>query len=289
MPTLPGTSGVNSRSSRVAVSYRRRLTRARLPAGTVPDRNGEEGSSPPEGALAVRCARTGAARGSDGTDSHGGTMLNPFEIGSVNVLEVVTVALLAGAAALVLSRGRNARWARRAAAGVGLLALSRLLGILALQWLLWERQTAMVEKVRAYSWVQAGLWLLSTAGLVLLVVAVLTQRESPEPGWDVPYAEAQAVGGGAAERDRGVDGGRHRLLREVPPGTDLRTVADDLDRHVADLEPGLADQPGSLREQGPPRRTRELGPVGAEVQAEVTQPRRREQGVARRVTRHVGV
>jgi len=119
-------------------------------------------------------------------------MLNPFEIGSVNVLEVVTVALLAGAAALVLSRGRNARWARRAAAGVGLLALSRLLGILALQWLLWERQTAMVEKVRAYSWMQAGLWLLSTAGLVLLVVAVLTQREAPAPGSDAPYAQAQA-------------------------------------------------------------------------------------------------
>src|SRR6478672_9541001 len=117
MPTLPGTSGVNSRSSRVAVSYRRRLTRARLPAGTVPDRNGEEGSSPPEGTLAVRCARTEAARGRTAQTAMGGIMLNPFDIGSVNVLEVVTVALLVGAAALVLARGRDARWARRAAAG----------------------------------------------------------------------------------------------------------------------------------------------------------------------------
>jgi hypothetical protein len=119
-------------------------------------------------------------------------MLNPFDIRGVNVLDVLTVALLVGAAALVLARGRGARWARRAAAGIGLLALSRLLAIVALQWLLWERQTGMVEKVRAYSWMQACLCLLGTTGLVVLVVAVLTQREARTPVADAPYARSQA-------------------------------------------------------------------------------------------------
>jgi hypothetical protein len=106
-------------------------------------------------------------------------MLGQFDIHGVNVLDVLSIALFVGAAALVLARGRGAPWAVRAAAGLGLLALARFGGILALQWLLWSRGTGIVEKSRLYSYVQAGLWLVGTAGLALLVVAVLSQRREP--------------------------------------------------------------------------------------------------------------
>jgi hypothetical protein len=120
-------------------------------------------------------------------------MLGQFDVRGVNVLDVLSIALFAGAAVLVLARGRRAAWAVRAAVGLGLLALARFGGILALQWLLWERQTAMVEKVRTYGWMQASLWLVTTGGIVLLVVAVLTQRREPEAhAASAPYAAAQA-------------------------------------------------------------------------------------------------
>jgi len=120
-------------------------------------------------------------------------MLGQFDIRGVNVLDVLSIALVVGAAVLVLARGRRAAWAVRAAVGLGLLALARFGGILALQWLLWERQTAMVEKARAYAWMQAALWLVTTGGIVLLVVAVLTQRRQPEASVAAaPYAAAQA-------------------------------------------------------------------------------------------------
>ena len=70
---------------------------------------------------------------------------------------------------------------------------------------------------------------------------------------------------------------------------DLRPVADDLDRDVADLEAGLAHQPGRLGEQGRPRRPGQLGPGGAEVRPEVTDAGRREERVAGGVGGDVGV
>ena len=69
----------------------------------------------------------------------------------------------------------------------------------------------------------------------------------------------------------------------------LGAVADDLDRDVADLEPGLAHQPGRLGEQGHPRRPGELGPGRAEVRPEVADAGRREERVAGGVRGDVGV
>ena len=120
-------------------------------------------------------------------------MLGEFDIQGVNVLDMLSVALFLGAGALVLARGRGAAWALRAAAGLGLLALARLGGILALQWLLWSRGVGIVEKSRVYSYVQAGLWVVSTVGLALLVVAVLSQRRVPAAsGTDSSYSAVQA-------------------------------------------------------------------------------------------------
>ena len=73
------------------------------------------------------------------------------------------------------------------------------------------------------------------------------------------------------------------------PRADLGRVAHDLHRHVADLEPRLAHQPGRLGQQGHPRRSGQLGPTGAEVRPEVADAGRREQRVAGGVRGDVGV
>lgn len=120
-------------------------------------------------------------------------VLGQFDIRGVNVLDVVVIVLLLGAARVVLTRGRGATWAARAAAGLGLLALTRLGGVLAFQWLLWEQEGPLIERARLYSWIQAGLSLANTVGLVLLVVAVLTGRRTSEPATPpAPYSGAQA-------------------------------------------------------------------------------------------------
>ena len=70
---------------------------------------------------------------------------------------------------------------------------------------------------------------------------------------------------------------------------DLRPVADDLHRDVADLEARIAHEPGGLGEQGHPRRPGELGAAGAEVRPEVPDAGGREERVARGVGGDVGV
>ena len=100
----------------------------------------------------------------------------------------------------------------------------------------------------------------------------------------------EPVGGGAADRHGRADGmptsAACASARRVPT---LGAVADDLHRDVADLEAGLADQPGRLGEQGHPDAPGQLGPGGAEVRAEVADAGGREERVAGGVGRDVGV
>ena len=107
-------------------------------------------------------------------------MLGQLDIRGVDVLDVLIILLLLGAVGAVLSRGRRTAWAARAAAGLGLLALARFGGMVALQWFLWDAGAPVTAKIRTYGWIQGGLWLISTAGLVLLVAAVLTGRRAAE-------------------------------------------------------------------------------------------------------------
>src|SRR5438309_945241 len=83
--------------------------------------------------------------------------------------------------------------------------------------------------------------------------------------------EAQAVGGGGADRYLGVAGGREHLLGLFAAGPDPRAVADDLDRDVADLEPGGAHPPRGLRDKRHPGSTRPLRLGGPEVRPQVAQ------------------
>ena len=119
-------------------------------------------------------------------------MLGQFDIRGVNVLDGLSILLFLGAAGAVLSRGRGTAWATRAAAGLGLLALARFGGMLALQWMLWDAGTPLALKARTYGWVQGGLWLVNTTGLVLLVLAVLKGRAPQAPAQPAePYSSAQ--------------------------------------------------------------------------------------------------
>ena len=72
-------------------------------------------------------------------------------------------------------------------------------------------------------------------------------------------------------------------------GPEPRPVADHLDRDVADREAGGPDPPGGLAEQGRAGGTGPLRLRRAEVGAQVAQPGRREQRVARGVGGDVGV
>ena len=93
-----------------------------------------------------------------------------------------------------------------------------------------------------------------------------------------------------AETETGApDGGRERRRGLGPARTQAGAVADHLDGHVADLEAGRPHPRCGLGQQG---RAGGAGPLRlrrAEVRSEVAEPRRREQGVARGVRRHVAV
>lgn len=106
-------------------------------------------------------------------------MLGPFDVRGVNLLEVLGVVLLAGATVGVLGRGGRAPWALRAGAGLALLAVSRFGTLLVSQWVVRSGGMSVHERIRVASWLGAGVWLLSTAGIGLLVLAVLTQRGRP--------------------------------------------------------------------------------------------------------------
>src|SRR5699024_8349849 len=83
------------------------------------------------------------------------------------------------------------------------------------------------------------------------------------PGQPEPVCGRAGDGHGCADR-----GGQHLSGLEAS-GADLRAVPDDLDGDVADLETGLAHDPGRLGEQVRPRGTGELRTVDAEVLTEV--------------------
>ena len=74
--------------------------------------------------------------------------MNPFDVRSVNVLDVATMVALVVAAAVVLTRGRGAPWSVLGGTGFALLALTRLANLLVLQWLVRSDATPIYERVR---------------------------------------------------------------------------------------------------------------------------------------------
>ena len=104
-----------------------------------------------------------------------------------------------------------------------------------------------------------------------------------------PAGETESVRGRPGDGHRGSAGVGHRGLRLLASGADLRAVADDLDGDVADLEAGLPHEPGRLGEQRQAAGPGKLGAVGAEVGAEVADPRGGEQRVARGMAGDVGI
>jgi len=127
-----------------------------------------------------------------------------------------------------------------------------------------------------YHWlsdIPAG-WLLGLAVLMLARLVLGEHQGGGDGGETLTTAgQAEAVGGGSAHGDRRTDGVGQDLLGFRPAGPDSRRVADDLDRDVADVERGRADQPGDLGEEHQAGRARPLGPIGADGGSEVTQSR----------------
>ena len=104
--------------------------------------------------------------------------MNPFDVRSVNVLDVATMVALVVAAAVVLARGRAAAWSVLGGAGFGLLAVTRLANLLALQWLVRSDGAPIYERVRTMQWLNGGVALLGTVGLALLLASVLAGRST---------------------------------------------------------------------------------------------------------------
>lgn len=102
--------------------------------------------------------------------------MNPFDVRSVNVLDVATMTALAVAAAVVLARGRGAPWSVLGGTGFALLALTRLANVLVLQWLVRSDATPIYERVRTLQLLNGAVSLIGTIGLALLLAAVLAGR-----------------------------------------------------------------------------------------------------------------
>ncbi|WP_406832414.1 hypothetical protein ABEG17_06205 [Pedococcus sp. KACC 23699] len=103
-------------------------------------------------------------------------MRGPFDLGGVNALDLLGILLLVAAAVLVLRRGGATAWAQRTAGGLALLAAARVAGLGVNQWLVRSGSTSLYERIQMISWLNAGIWVLTTAGLVLLVLGAMTSR-----------------------------------------------------------------------------------------------------------------
>jgi hypothetical protein len=114
--------------------------------------------------------------------------VNPFDVRSVNVLDVVTMGALVVAAAVVLARGRAAAWSVLGSVGFGLLALTRVANLLIFQWLVRSDNAPIYERVRTVQWLNGGVALLGTIGLGLLLAAVLVGRSRPAAATSPPTA-----------------------------------------------------------------------------------------------------
>src|SRR6188768_2381804 len=117
------------------------------------------------------------------------------------------------------------------------------------------------------------------------------QQEGGGDGGDALAAagEAEAVGGGGGDGDGSAGGLAQRALRLGAASPETRTLADHLDRHVPDGVPGRADADGGLGEEGSAGRAGPGGVGGAELRAQVAQPRGGQQRVAGRVRGDVSV
>ena len=118
--------------------------------------------------------------------------MNPFDVRSVNILDVATMAAMAVAAAVVLARGRGASWSVLGCAGFGLLAATRLANLLVLQWLVRSDATPIYERVRTLQLLNGAVSLIGTIGLALLLAAVLAGRSRAAAGPTTTGATAPA-------------------------------------------------------------------------------------------------
>lgn len=105
-------------------------------------------------------------------------LLGLFGIEGVSVLTELTIVGLLGAAYVVRKRGGGERWARWGGRGFGLLAIERVCSIVTTQWLL-HSSLPMYYRVRRMEIFTLAEWLISVAGLALLVAAVLVGRGTP--------------------------------------------------------------------------------------------------------------
>ena len=109
-------------------------------------------------------------------------MFGPFDFFGVNILEVLSILLLAAVAVIVLVRGRGAPWAVFGAGGFGLLAATRLGSVVLTRWYVWSTGASLHDRIRIYQWLSAGLWLVATVALGLIAAAVLVQRSNRPSG-----------------------------------------------------------------------------------------------------------
>ncbi|MDU0313312.1 hypothetical protein RKE38_06395 [Phycicoccus sp. M110.8] len=121
-----------------------------------------------------------------------GAGVNPFDVRSVNILDVATMAAMAVAAAVVLARGRGAPWSVLGGTGFALLALTRLANLLVLQWLVRSDATPIYERVRTLQLLNGAVSLIGTIGLALLLAAVLAGRSRAAAGPTTTGATAPA-------------------------------------------------------------------------------------------------
>ena len=103
-----------------------------------------------------------------------------FDIAGVSILTVLTVVGLLAAAVVVRRRGRGTSWSKWAAGGFLLLVAARVCGIVATQWFLHSDLPAY-RRVHGMQVFDLAGWLFSTAGLAMLVVAVLSERSATQP------------------------------------------------------------------------------------------------------------
>ena len=111
-------------------------------------------------------------------------MLGVFGFQGVSILELLTIAGLLAATSVVVWRGGGDRWAQWGAVGFGLLAVSRICGLVTTQWFL-HADSPIYQRVHGLQLFTAGQWLVSSAGLVALLVAVLSQRATAGPAADL--------------------------------------------------------------------------------------------------------
>src|SRR5699024_1575530 len=93
----------------------------------------------------------------------------------------------------------------------------------------------------------------------------------------------------ARDADLRTGGLAHRRAGLLAAPGEARTVADHLHRDVADAEAGLTHPARRLVQQTRARSPRPLGPIHAEVRAEVADPGRGEERIAGRMAGDVGI